>query len=106
MRIKLTLQRSERRATNLAVTADATATVGDVAASLFAGDPENKGRATPERLTLRVAETTPGAAGRSLDPASDLLTAGLRSGSTVSLVQVSSEFAAPGEGRGPAAAVL
>lgn len=106
MHIKLTLQRARGRTTNLAVTADATATVADVAASLFAGDPENKGAPTPERLTLRVAEFGAATAGRTLDPASDLITAGLRSGSSVSLVHVSRAPASTGAGRGPAAAVL
>lgn len=106
MRIKLTLLRAEGRTTNLAVTADATATVGDVAISLFAGDPAHKGAPVPERLTLRVSEYGATGAGRTLDPASDLLTGGLRSGSTVALVQSSREHAAAGRGAGPAAAIL
>lgn len=108
MRIKVTLQRAEGRMTDLTITADATATVGDVAAALFAGDPENQGVPTPERLTLRVAEhgALPGAEGRVLDAESDLLNAGLQSGSHVSLVRLSDAFRRPGESRGPAAAVV
>ncbi|MEP7191358.1 MAG: FtsK/SpoIIIE domain-containing protein [Actinomycetota bacterium] len=108
MRIKLTLLRGEGTSTNLAVTADATATVADVATSLFAGDPAHKGEAVPPRLTLRIAESMPAppGQGRVLDPATELLSAGVRSGSSVALAQVSEVFADPGQDRGPAAAIV
>ena len=63
MRIKLTLLRDEGTSTNLAVTADATATVADVANSLFAGDPAHKGASLPPRLTLRIADSVPATVG-------------------------------------------
>lgn len=108
MRIKLTLRRPEGESANLAVTADATATVGDLARALAEGDPGRKGAAVPERLTLQVSDLASSASGegRVLDPSSDLLSAGIRSGSTVSLTQLGLSFASPQEGRGPAAAVL
>ncbi|MGV8908707.1 MAG: FtsK/SpoIIIE domain-containing protein [Propionicimonas sp.] len=108
MRIKLTLLRDEGTSTNLAVTADATATVADVANSLFTGDPAHKGASLPPRLTLRIADSVPATAGtgRVLDPTTELLSAGVRSGSSVALAQVSEEFASPSQDRGPAAAVL
>ncbi|MCB7136829.1 FtsK/SpoIIIE domain-containing protein [Cellulosimicrobium marinum] len=110
MRIKLTLHRPDASTTNVAVTADATASVRDVAEALFAGDPARAGAAVPERLTLQVA-TNPAAGsgagqGRVLSPTSDLVEAGLRSGSTVSIVRVSEQFDAPGQDRGAAVAVL
>ncbi|WP_407341318.1 FtsK/SpoIIIE domain-containing protein [Pengzhenrongella phosphoraccumulans] len=105
MRIKLTLQRSEDRATNLTVTADVTATVADVAGALYAGDPGRAGAAVPPRLTLDIAAVGGGPA-RSLDPSSDLVEAGLRSGSVVTITQASEHFLGRGADRGPAAAVL
>lgn len=108
MRIKLTLRRPEGESANLAVTADATATVGDLARAVAEGDPGRKGAVVPERLTLQVSDLASSASGegRVLDPSSDLLSAGIRSGSTVSLTQLGVSFASPQEGRGPAAAVL
>lgn len=110
MRIKLTLHRPDATTTNVAVTADATATVRDVAEALFAGDPGRAGSAVPERLTLQVASGPTGGGatdqGRVLSPTSDLVEAGLRSGSTVSIVRVSEQFDAPGQDRGAAVAVL
>ena len=109
MRIKLTLHRPDASVTNVAVTADATATVRDVAEALFVGDPTRAGTAAPERLTLQVSGAPAGGAsgqGRVLSPTSDLIEAGLRSGSTVSIVRVSEQFDAPGQDRGAAVAVL
>ncbi|MFI2702456.1 FtsK/SpoIIIE domain-containing protein [Cellulosimicrobium composti] len=107
MRIKLTLHRPDASTTNVAVTADATATVRDVAEALFAGDPTRSGTAVPDRLTLQVGMSPAGSGqGRVLSPTSDLVEAGLRSGSTVSIVRVSEHFDAPGQDRGAAVAVL
>ncbi|MDF2808756.1 MAG: cell division protein FtsK, partial [Cellulosimicrobium sp.] len=101
MRIKLTLHRPDASTTNVAVTADATATVRDVAEALFAGDPTRSGTAVPDRLTLQVGTSPSGSGqGRVLSPTSDLTEAGLRSGSTVSIVRVSEQFDAPGQDRG------
>jgi S-DNA-T family DNA segregation ATPase FtsK/SpoIIIE len=108
VRIKLTLVRGDGAPADLAVTADATATIADVAATLFAGDPLHRGAPLPPRLTLRVLDAGPLASdgGRPLDPTSELLSAGIRSGSSVALDQVSESFASPGTDRGPAVGVL
>lgn len=103
MRTKLTLVRAEGRRTDLVIGADATATVGDAARALFLGDPLRRGEEVPDALTLRVLG--PGG-GTVLDPVQDLADASLRSGATVELVSRSSEYAGPGEGRGPAVAVV
>nr|WP_194720312.1 FtsK/SpoIIIE domain-containing protein [Cellulosimicrobium arenosum] len=105
------MHRPDSTTTNVAVTADATATVRDVAEALFAGDPQRSGAQLPERLTLQVGSTSTvaggsGQGGRVLSPTSDLVEAGLRSGSTVSIVRVSEQFDAPGQDRGAAMAVL
>ena len=70
MRIKLTLRRPEDRMTDLEVTADATATVADVANALYLADPLRSEVEPPEGLTLQVQDpgAGPGAKGvRSLD---------------------------------------
>lgn len=110
MRIKLTLSRPDESAVNVAVTADATATVRDVAEVLYSADPTRHGAAAPDNLTLQVlgdssAQRTV-TAGRVLTPTSDLVQAGLRSGSAVSIVRVSEQFVHPGQERGAAVAVL
>ncbi|WP_104082182.1 FtsK/SpoIIIE domain-containing protein [Cryobacterium sp. Y11] len=107
MRVKVTLQRAGLAPVNIAITADATALLGDIASALYAADPARAGAVLPERLTLQVSgETVDGSALtlRVLNPAVDLTESGLRSGAVVELVQASDEFARPGENRGPAAA--
>ncbi|MFD6134481.1 FtsK/SpoIIIE domain-containing protein [Isoptericola sp. NPDC060257] len=110
MRIKLTLHRSDDSSVDVAVTADATASVRDVAEALYSGDPGRRGAAAPENLTLQVvgdgtAQHTV-TAGRVLTPTSDLVQAGLRSGSGVSIVRLSDQFVHAGQDRGAAVAVL
>nr|WP_206153847.1 FtsK/SpoIIIE domain-containing protein [Cellulosimicrobium aquatile] len=101
------MHRPDASTTNVAVTADATASVRDVAEALFAGDPTRAGTAVPDRLTLQVGTSPSGSGqGRVLSPTSDLVEAGLRSGSTVSIVRVSEQFDSPGQDRGAAVAVL
>ena len=109
MRIKLTLRRPEDRLTDLEVTADATATVADVAEALYRADPLRAGAEFPEGLTLQVQDpgAGPGAGGvRSLDRTVDLIQAGLRSGSVVSIARSSSEYETRAESRGAAVALL
>ncbi|RFA17261.1 cell division protein FtsK [Subtercola boreus] len=117
MRIKITLQRPGGSTADLAVTADATTRVSNVADALFAADPLNAGAAgaaavtgaatsaplRPRRLTLQV--TGPTGEPRLLDPESNLLESGFRSGSVVELRPFSDNFSS-GQGRGPAAATL
>ncbi|MEU2199797.1 FtsK/SpoIIIE domain-containing protein [Isoptericola sp. NPDC019482] len=106
MRIKLALHRPDHSVANVAVTADATATVQDVAEALFGGDPQRSGAAVPDRLTLQVRPTGDAGQPRLLLPADDVVTAGLRSGSSVEIVRMSEQFDQPGQARGPAVAVL
>ncbi|SEB49506.1 DNA segregation ATPase FtsK/SpoIIIE, S-DNA-T family [Paramicrobacterium humi] len=69
MKLKLTLARSANPSADIVVTADATATVGDVARAIVDSDPLGTGATLPtERLTLAVAP--PGGASLvELDPA-------------------------------------
>ena len=109
MRIKLTLRRPEDRMTDLEVTADATATVADVAGALYLADPLRNEVEAPEGLTLQVQDpgAGPGAQGvRSLDREIDLIQAGLRSGSIVSIARSSAEYTTKAESRGAAVALL
>lgn len=109
MRIKLTLRRPEDRLTDVEVTADATATVADVASALYLGDPLRAGMQAPEGLTLQVQDpgAGPGASGvRTLRRDADLIQAGLRSGSVVSIARSSDRYASASESRGAGVALL
>ncbi|WP_010535167.1 FtsK/SpoIIIE domain-containing protein [Brachybacterium squillarum] len=88
MRITLTVQRAGAGPTDLEVTADATATVADLAEALLRADPLHPQDPPPEQATLQVGDA-PEAGGRgtrTLARDQDLIQAGLRSGSTVRLV--------------------
>ncbi|MBF4635921.1 FHA domain-containing protein [Agreia pratensis] len=104
MHIKLTLSRGGGTSTNVAVTADATTSVSNVAEALYTADPNNDVQVAPPRLTLQVTETS--GQTRVLDPQSNLLDSGVRSGSTIEIRQHSDDFNAPGSDRGAAAATL
>lgn len=109
MRIKLTLRRPEDRLTDVEVTADATATVADVANALYLADPLRNEVEPPEGLTLQVQDPGAGkgtAGVRALQRDIDLIQAGLRSGSVVSVAQSSSAYTSRAESRGAAVALL
>ncbi|WP_382309255.1 FtsK/SpoIIIE domain-containing protein [Herbiconiux sp. UC225_62] len=105
MRIKATLKRPGGSNSNLQITADATATVADIADAIYAGDPMRAGQpqVAPTSLTLQV--TGANGEARVLDPTSNLLDSGVRSGSVLEVTQHSEAFSAAGQ-RGPAAATL
>lgn len=86
MQLKLILRRDNGTRAQLAVTADATAVVADLAAAISASDPE-RGSKRPADLTLKLEQTAfdNGASARVLDPSRSVIESGLRSGSTVSL---------------------
>ncbi len=86
MQLKLILRREDGSHAQLAVTADATASVADLAAALTVGDPERRGRqhGTPT-LKLEQSASNANVRGRVLDPRRSLLDSGMRSGCTVSL---------------------
>ncbi|BBZ62579.1 FtsK/SpoIIIE domain-containing protein [Mycolicibacterium monacense] len=87
MQAKFILRRPDDSRAQLAITADATATVAELAQALAAGDPDQRQPPPGTGLTLKVEHTAfdRGAAGRLLDPARSLTDSGLQSGSTVSL---------------------
>ncbi|MCS5716004.1 FtsK/SpoIIIE domain-containing protein [Herbiconiux sp. CPCC 205716] len=105
MRIKATLRRPGGSASNLQITADATASVGDIAEAIHLADPqlsEYQRAQVPEGLTLQVTGT--GGEQRLVDPTSNLIEAGVRSGSVLELARHSEGFSSGGHG--PAAATL
>ena len=103
MKLKLTVQRQNQRH-NLLVTADGTATVGDIAAALAAAHPTQPGAPVePASVTLRVVDVTTGGQGRLLDTTTSLIDSGVRSGMQVEVAQRASVTSAS---RGQAAAVL
>ncbi|MCW2497075.1 MAG: hypothetical protein JWQ77_2999 [Jatrophihabitans sp.] len=95
MRIKFTLQRSGAQPVDLAVTADAVATVGDLAAYLSTADPSlTSPRAEAGQLTMAlVAGDT-----RALDPRATLADSGLRSGATATVTLAGSAYRDPQAG--------
>ncbi|SHU17615.1 DNA translocase FtsK [Mycobacteroides abscessus subsp. abscessus] len=106
MQLKFILRRGDGSRAQVAVTADATAAVGDLAVALVGSDPERRGKKVPPGVTLKLehAAFDTGAPGRVLDPARSLIESGLRSGSTVSVVAGSG--ALPRTRRGRSVAVL
>ncbi|MEA5456397.1 FtsK/SpoIIIE domain-containing protein [Sinomonas sp. JGH33] len=107
MRLKLSVRRGGTT-TDLMITADATATIGDVATTLVSADParvETAGAPDAQQYSLRVADAG-GSQMRELDPEVAIGEAGLRSGAVVDIAARSGHFEAPGSDRGPAAAVL
>ena len=87
MQLKFILRRDDGSRAQVAVTADATATVADLALALAGGDPERRTPRPPGNLTLKLEHTAFGAGtpGGLLDPARSLIDSGMRSGSTVSI---------------------
>ncbi|MDI9914251.1 FtsK/SpoIIIE domain-containing protein [Rhodococcus sp. IEGM 1379] len=107
MHLKLTLHRAQGRTTNVSVTVDATALVGDLARALYSNDPVRAGSeaTVPPDLTLRVqSRFGDGESGSTLDPQRNLTEAGLRSGSVVAITRHTHRSV--GVGRGPTAALL
>ena len=105
MHLKLSYVRPEGRTTNLGVTVDATALVGDLAHALYRQDPAHDGAEPPSGLTLSVERRTAQGTTSVLDPERNLIEAGLRSGS---LIRLSRErpAASMGGDRGAAVARL
>jgi len=102
VKVKLTVHRRGQRH-NLLVTADGTATVGDIAAALASAHPTDPGAAQdPAAVTLRVVDQASGGQGRVLGVTTSLIESGIRSGLTVEVVAAPTASVA----RGPAAALL
>jgi S-DNA-T family DNA segregation ATPase FtsK/SpoIIIE len=94
MRLKLTLKSSGIPSRDIAVTVDATATVGDVARYLVQADPRRKPAIVGERATLR-AEFPGSAEVRALSPLLSVHESSLRSGCTVEVVAEDAQPSAP-----------
>ncbi|WP_282856796.1 FHA domain-containing protein, partial [Pseudoclavibacter helvolus] len=105
MKLKITLKRAGRPV-DLSVTADATATVGDVARALHDSDPSVAVPA-PGSFTMRaIEELGTMRTQRKLDDASLIGESGIRSGSSVELVHLGTQFDDAERGRAAAVAVL
>ncbi|MGV0715836.1 FtsK/SpoIIIE domain-containing protein [Mycolicibacterium sp. XJ662] len=106
MQAKFILHRSDGSKAQIAITADATASVSELAQELAASDPDVRNRSVGAGLTLKLEHTAfdRGAAGRLLDPARSLIDSGLRSGSTISIVAAPATV--PQRRRGRTAAVV
>ncbi|WP_167103415.1 FtsK/SpoIIIE domain-containing protein [Mycobacterium sp. DL592] len=89
MHLKFVLRRDDGTRAQVAVTADATASVSDLATALATGDPERHGAQPKSPLTLKLEHTAfdTGATGRLLEPSRSLIESGIRSGSTVSIAK-------------------
>lgn len=91
MKLKLTLRRSDR-VRDVNVTADATATVGDIARMLVRADPAG-GAPPSEDVTLHVADPAGAAgAGRTLEPSTTIVDSGLLSGAYIDVVTADRRF--------------
>ncbi|WP_395725246.1 FtsK/SpoIIIE domain-containing protein [Nakamurella sp.] len=114
MRLKFSFARAGGATVDLVATADATVTVGDLAAALDRCDPDREFRAGPDpgarpasRLTLRVhSGSSPTGPSAVLSADLPLSVSGLRSGSLVTLAAVSDRFVGSRDHRGTAAATL
>ena len=95
MKLKLTVQRQNQRH-NLLVTADGTATVGDIAAALAAAHPTEPGAAVdPTTVTLRVMDLAAAGQGRVLEASASLIDSGVHSGMQVEVVRAPTSSAMP-----------
>ncbi|BCI50923.1 cell division protein FtsK [Mycolicibacterium litorale] len=105
MQAKFIFRRPDGSTAQVAVTADATASVADLAHALVVSDPEQH-RRPGGALTLKLEHSASelDAAGRFLDPARTLVDSGLRSGSTVSVAAAADTVSRRRRGR--AAAVV
>jgi S-DNA-T family DNA segregation ATPase FtsK/SpoIIIE len=87
MKLKVTFRRPAG-SVDLSITADATASVADVAAQLAASDPGSSGAGVPSGLTLRSsAGPARDALSRLLNGEVGILDSGIRSGSVIELAQ-------------------
>lgn len=106
MQLKFILRRDDGSRAQVAVTADATASVSDLATALATGDPDYRPARVQGSLTLKMEQAAfeNGSQGRVLDPARSLIESGMRSGSTVSIA--SAPAGVPRARRGRSVAVL
>lgn len=93
MKLKLTLQRGTGPETDIVVTTDAAASIGDVAAAIAIVDPLAGSAPAPSGATLRVIDPS-GAAHTLLEPDLAVGEAPIGSGATVAIVSAGSSAAA------------
>ncbi|MGH3677201.1 MAG: FtsK/SpoIIIE domain-containing protein [Mycobacterium sp.] len=107
MQLKFMLRREDGTRARVAVTADATASVADLATALSVGDPERRATRRPTNATLKLEHSAfdTAAQGRLLDPGRSLIESGIRSGSTVSIAGAAPSMV-PRTRRGRSVAVL
>jgi len=105
VKLKLTLRRSGA-AVDLTVTADATATVADVARMLVVADPQNAVDRIDGAVTLAVSDSADVPASRAVSGEASLADSGLLSGTVVEVVRESGRFSAAGGGRGAPVATV
>jgi S-DNA-T family DNA segregation ATPase FtsK/SpoIIIE len=99
MRLQLTLRRPDGSSTDLEVTADPTARIGDLATALSVADPASDGGRPPADITL--SPTTAGAGARMLGRDTPLARSGLRSGAVIDLVRAGHRAAVGPDGPAP-----
>ncbi|OBB77394.1 FtsK/SpoIIIE domain-containing protein [Mycobacterium sp. 852014-52144_SCH5372336] len=106
MQLKFILRRDDGSRAQVAVTADATASVSDLATALATGDPDYRPARVQGSLTLKLEQSAfdNGTKGRVLDPVRSLIESGMRSGSTVSIT--AAPAGVPRSRRGRSVAVL
>lgn len=92
MQAKFILCRPDGTRAQVAITADASASVADLADALLLKDPDRRERPAAGPLTLKVESAAYGdsSPGRVLDPARSLIDSGLRSGSMISVTAAKS----------------
>lgn len=105
MKLKLTLRRPGG-AVDLTVTADATATVADVARMLLVADPQNAATADEGAVTLSVSGAAGSDAARTVNGDASLAESGLLSGTAVEVVRESGRFSSADGGRGAPVATV
>ena len=105
MKVKLTLHRGESR-TDLVLTTDASATVGEIAERLIAADPRSPGQ-REEHVSLRILDTASAHGARQIPPITSVGESGLLSGAHVEVIRVSPEsYTSPELARGAGVARL
>jgi DNA segregation ATPase FtsK/SpoIIIE, S-DNA-T family len=108
MHLKFILRRDDGTQAQIALTADGTASVADLASALVIGDPERRSAQMPRHPTLKLEHSAfdKGANGRLLNPQRSLIDAGMRSGSTVSVTSGGAAAPVAARTRGRAVAVV
>lgn len=107
MRLKLSLQRSSGAADDIVVTADAAASISDVAATIARLDPRAARSASVDGLTLTLRATLPGQSQPLLlPPEAALGEAWIGSGATVTIADAGTYYASPGIANAPTVAIL